>query len=157
PSSRRARAPTRPARCAGGASNLRPRRDHGAAGDDDDPAADRPVLGLGLLDALRVDEPGAVADARVEVDDRAAHVHVAADAERDLLAVAADRLEEARAHDDAVLDVGARAHDGADADDAVADPRVRDDRALAEDGLLDGAAVDLRARQVAAVRVDRER
>src|SRR5208283_5817895 len=58
---------------------------------------------------------------------------------------------EIRAHADHPVQVGAALDDRADAHDGVGYVRVRDDAALSGEGGGDGAEIDLRGRQVAAV------
>src|SRR5688572_9732358 len=60
-----------------------PRRDMAPLRHDDDAVADVVAVAVGFPDSLLVDQPHAVSDARVLVDDDAIEHDVAADAERD--------------------------------------------------------------------------
>src|SRR5262249_20961885 len=59
----------------------RARPNHPVLGDDDDPVPNVVAVAVGLLHARLVDEPGAVANSGVLVDDDAVELDVAADAE----------------------------------------------------------------------------
>jgi hypothetical protein len=58
------------------------------------------------------------------------------------------RLVVVGAHHDHVLEVRALADVGADPEEAVLEPRVRQDAAVGDDDVVDGALVQLRRRQV---------
>src|SRR5512135_3516174 len=138
--------------CPFSALDDRPVRDDGALGHDDDAVDDAVALGRLGREPPRVDEPDAVADAGVLVDDGLADLAIAADADVGdaPLPVAGYGLAGfivIGAHDDRPLEPGVLADPRADADDGLADAGAVDDAAFAQDGVLDVGAEDLGAGQ----------
>src|SRR5262249_28995378 len=140
--------------CRAGRSNADAGPDRAVLGHDHDAVTDEVSVSVGFVEAGGVDEPRAVADARVLVDDRAIEADVPSDAERRPAVGGRLGFIEVRAQQHGAGDPGAGLDRGPNADDRLLDAAAIEVTPLGDDGIADRAVAESRAREEPRVRVD---